>query len=322
MVGSGNRERVDIGVFQHLAVINVNPERMRDFFSYSSFVWESSHLQSSHDFGLQKISFFLWILTIMTFEFDGEKYSQASKHQKEWGNRIISELPLRGDETVLDLGCGDGVLTAQLALMVPNGRVIGIDASKGMIETAEKQRKPNLVFRLMDINHLDLPEKFDLIFSNATLHWVKDHNRLLSRVWEILKEKGRIRFNFAGEGNCATFIRIVEEVMKEKKFAVRFERFEWPWFMPSREEYAGLLSRFTFREIRIWEEEADRYFADAEEMIRWIDQPNLVPFLPLLQEENRLEFRSRIVERMLQETLQEDGRCFEVFRRINVFALK
>lgn len=71
-------------------------------------------------------------------EFDGEKYRSASKHQKEWGSRIISELKLDGDEHILDLGCGDGVLTEQLANLVPNGLVVGIDASQGMIDTAKK----------------------------------------------------------------------------------------------------------------------------------------------------------------------------------------
>ena len=72
------------------------------------------------------------------FEFDGQKYKKASAHQKEWGTRIISELCLTGEETILDLGCGDGVLTKQLADMVPRGKVLGIDASVGMIETAKE----------------------------------------------------------------------------------------------------------------------------------------------------------------------------------------
>ncbi len=71
-----------------------------------------------------------------TFEFDGEKYKKASRHQKEWGNKLISSLQLKGDETILDLGCGDGILIEQLSLLVPNGYVLGIDAFAGMIKTA------------------------------------------------------------------------------------------------------------------------------------------------------------------------------------------
>lgn len=258
----------------------------------------------------------------MAYEFDGEKYAKASKHQKEWGTRIISELRFRGDETILDLGCGDGALTAQLAEQVPDGLVIGIDASKSMIETAQNFAKPNLSFRIMDITQLVFSETFDLIFSNAALHWIHDHERLLARLWDILKPGGRIRFNFASEGNCATFIRVVKEVMNQQPFAAQFEHFDWPWYMPSCREYSRIVSFFLFHEIRIWEENADRYFDSARDIIRWIDQPNLVPFLPALREQDRSNFRDRIVERMLQETRQPDGRYFESFHRINVFVQK
>lgn len=110
-----------------------------------------------------------------TFEFNGEKYKKASKHQKEWGNSLISELSLSGNEEILDLGCGDGGLTEQLAQLVPNGRILGIDASAGMIDTAQKRVKSNLAFMQMDINTLDFENRFDVIFSNAALHWVNGH---------------------------------------------------------------------------------------------------------------------------------------------------
>ncbi len=98
------------------------------------------------------------------FEFDGCKYRNASKHQKEWVNKIISELNLKGDENILDLGCGDGVLTKQLYDLVPQGYVLGAYASKGMMDTAKKSENKNLKFQLMDINELNFSNEFDLIF--------------------------------------------------------------------------------------------------------------------------------------------------------------
>ena len=111
----------------------------------------------------------------MPHEFNGEEYKKASTHQKEWGNKIIAEFNLRGDEHILDLGCGDGVLTAELARLVPDGFVLGIDSSRGMIATARKLEAKNLSFRVEDINNLDFKNEFDLVFSNAALHWVKNH---------------------------------------------------------------------------------------------------------------------------------------------------
>ena len=89
----------------------------------------------------------------MAHEFDGKKYEQASSHQKEWGSKLIAELELKGNERVLDLGCGDGVLSAHIAELLPDGKVVGIDASQGMIDVALPKAKDNLHFVLMDRTH-------------------------------------------------------------------------------------------------------------------------------------------------------------------------
>ena len=124
------------------------------------------------------------------YKFDGEKYKQASKHQKEWGNNLISQLHLCGNEAVLDLGCGDGVLSEQIAQLVPQGKVIGIDASYGMLQTAKKLECDNLSFVQLDINDMDFSDEFDIIFSNAALHWVLNHSLLLNHSFRALKQGG------------------------------------------------------------------------------------------------------------------------------------
>jgi trans-aconitate 2-methyltransferase len=257
------------------------------------------------------------------FEFDGEKYRTASKHQKEWGSRIISELKLNGDEHILDMGCGDGVLTVQLAELVPHGLVLGIDASQGMIDSAKTLTKTNLLFKLMDITKISFENEFDLIFSNATLHWIGDHNDLLRKCHLALKEDGMIRFNFAGDGNCSRFIKVVREVIQSEPYAEYFWNFDWPWFMPTVEHYQDLIRRTEFREPKVWEENADRLFATQEEMTKWIEQPSIVPFLrSIVGEKAKREFTENVVTRMIQETREGGNTFFETFRRINVIARK
>ena len=131
----------------------------------------------------------------MAHEFDGKKYADASAHQKEWGARLIAELVLQGPKRVLDLGCGDGALTAQIAALLPQGEVIGIDSSQSMLDVANQKQAENLRFLLMNINQLNFVDEFDVIFSNATLHWVKDHQRLLANVRRALRTDGVLRFN-------------------------------------------------------------------------------------------------------------------------------
>lgn len=161
-----------------------------------------------------------------TYEFDGEQYKRASKHQKEWGNSLISELSFRGNEKILDLGCGDGVLTEKLAQFVPDGMVLGIDASEGMIATAQNRVKPNLFFKQMDINTMDFQNDFDVIFSNAALHWIKDHKRLLENSFRALKNSGVLLWDFAGDGNCSNFFDVISKLIQSEKYKHYFNDFE------------------------------------------------------------------------------------------------
>ena len=258
----------------------------------------------------------------MSFEFDGEKYEKASNHQEEWGNKIIAELQLQGNERILDLGCGDGRLTARLAQQVPQGMAIGIDASHGMIDAAQKHKRKNLRFEVQDVNHFQLNDSFDLIFSNAALHWIKDHRTLLSRCLDLLNDDGRLHWNFAADGNCGNFFVTVREVMRHNEFSGCFTDFNWPWYMPVLEEYRELLQESSFQEVEVWGENADRYFPDADAMIRWIEQPSIVPFLDRVERDRQQAFRDTVVKGMLEKCLKKDGRCFETFRRINVRAKK
>jgi len=258
----------------------------------------------------------------MTYEFDGKGYAKASAHQLEWGARLIAELRLQGDERILDLGCGDGALTARIAEFLPRGQIVGIDASRGMIDAARPKARANLHYVLIDINDLDFSEEFDIVFSNATLHWLKDHRRLYQRVAKALRADGRIRFNFAGDGNCLNFFRVIREAMSQEDFSAYFANFQWPWYMPTINEYAFLVRSTGLAGAEVWGENADRFFADAEEMVRWVDQPSIVPFLACVPDQQKSQFRDFVVGRMIAETRQDDGRCFETFRRVNVYARK
>ena len=258
----------------------------------------------------------------MTHEFDGKEYEKAATHQREWGQKLIGDLALQGDECVLDLGCGDGGLTARIADSLPRGKVVGIDASRGMIEAALPKRRENLTFRLMDIDDLDHLDCYDIIFSNAALHWVKDHRRLLHSVRRALRTGGRLRLNFAGDGNCSHFFGVVREAMASAELAASFSSYEWPFYMPALADYQALIRESGWCNVRVWGENADRHFPDVKAMVRWLDQPCLVPFLPSVPAEGRAAFRDLVVRRMREETEQSDGRCFETFRRINVSATK
>ncbi len=191
-----------------------------------------------------------------------------------------------------------------------------------MIELAQQQERRNLRFERLDINAIEWQDEFDVVFSNAVLHWVKDHQRLLASVKRALRAGGVVRFNFAGDGNCSNFYAVARETMRLPRYAGCFAGFDWPWYMPGIDEYEALVREAAFGDVRVWGENADRFFPTAEAMVGWIDQPSLVPFLACVGQADKAGFRQEVVDRMLQRTRQADGRCFETFRRINVLARK
>lgn len=257
------------------------------------------------------------------YEFDGEKYLKASKHQKEWGRKLIEEIRPKENDIVLDLGCGDGLLTKRIKDIVKSGYVLGVDASTGMISKAKEFQTENLEFKQLDINDIDFEDKFTIIISNAALHWVKDHEKLLRNCHKALKKDGILRFNFAGEGNCSNFIDVVKTKINQNDYANCFRNFEGPWYMPDIKEYEKLFDTGLFSDFKIWGENADRYFHDEKEMIKWIEQPSLVPFLKYItDQELKKKFTNEVISEMIKETKLEDGRYFETFRRINVYAKK
>lgn len=251
---------------------------------------------------------------------DGRDYERQSSHQREWGGGLVAELPLRGDERILDLGCGDGSLTRQLAERVPRGSVLGIDAASEMLEAAREKCAPNMTVERLDITALAFEGEFDVVFSNATLHWIHDHAALLSRIHRALRPGGILRAQFGGDGNCPNLIECVHRQMATPPFAGALAGFRWPWYFPSLAEYEGLLGASPFGEWRAWTENRDRAFPTAEAIVGWIDNPSLIPFLQALPGDLRKRFRDGVVEAILARTRQPDGTCFEQFRRMNVCA--
>ena len=169
---------------------------------------------------------------------------------------------------------------------------------------------------------MDFENSFDVIYSNAALHWVLDHPRLLAASHRALRTGGIIAWNFAAAGTCGNFFPAVREVMRKPEYAVHFAEFEWPFYMPAQQEYERLVAEAGFSAYSVDCEKRDRLFTDAGEMAAWIDQPSIVPFLDVLPQELKPAFRTDVIQRTLDRALQADGRCLETFRRLRVMAIK
>jgi trans-aconitate methyltransferase len=253
---------------------------------------------------------------------DGRDYERHSPHQREWGSGLVAELLLQGNERILDLGCGDGSITRQLADRVPHGSVLGVDAAPEMLEAARDKCPPNMAVQQLDITDLEFEPEFDVVFSNATLHWVHDHAGLLRNVHRALRPGGILRAQFGDDTNCPNLIECVQRQMATPPFPKAFAGFRWPWFFPALPAYEDLLRASPFAEWRAWTENRDQRFPSPDAIVGWIDNPCLIPFVQARPAGLRKPFRDGVVEAMLHLTGQPDGAHAEPFRRMNVWARK
>ena len=188
-------------------------------------------------------------------DWDAEDYVAHSAAQQIWARELIEKLHLRGDEAVLDIGCGDGRATAMIAERLPEGSVLGVDRSPNMIAMAQAQfplgDHPNLRFRQMDARHIELPPAFDVAFSTAALHWVDDHEAVLGGVRRSLKPAGRLLFQMGGRGNLAAACEVGEEIVARPRWRGYFTGFSSPYHFYTPEDYEVLLPQAGLRVTRV-----------------------------------------------------------------------
>ena len=135
---------------------------------------------------------------------------------------MLARLELDGDETVLDAGCGSGRVTRLLLDRLPDGKVIGVDGAPSMIELAREQLAgygERIELILSDLNQLVLPAPVDAIFSNATFHWILDHDLLFARLHEALRPGGQFEVQFGGQDNVAEWKRAIEAAEGDERFS-------------------------------------------------------------------------------------------------------
>jgi trans-aconitate 2-methyltransferase len=185
-------------------------------------------------------------------DWDAATYDRISAPQLAWAGEQLDRLELRGDEVVLDAGCGTGRVTALLADRVPRGRVYGVDAAPSMVEHARRALGDRATILCQDLVDLDLPGDVDVVFSNATFHWIKDHDALFAAIHRVLKPGGRLIAQCGGRGNVAALHRVADEIAAEPQFAPYFVGWPRPWNFASAEETSERLEHAGFAEVRCW----------------------------------------------------------------------
>ena len=257
------------------------------------------------------------------------EYAANSAVQQSWAREIIGKLNLRGDEHVLDIGCGDGKVTAELARAVPRGGVIGTDASPEMIAFAKKkfpaQKIPNLKFAVADAREIGggKPENsFDLVFSNAALHWVDDHKKFLRGAAAALKPGGRLVVSCGGKGNAHDVFLALRPEMRQQRWREYFRKMPLPYFFYAPGDYEKWLPKFGFKIHALKLAPKDATYAGTEGFATWL-RTTWLPFVQRVPENLREEFIAAVTQRYLaKQPLDAAGQVHVRMVRLEIDAIK
>jgi len=165
---------------------------------------------------------------------------------------VLDRLPLEGDETVLDAGCGSGRVTRLLLDRLPDGHVVAVDASASMVEQARLALGDRATVLRSDLLELEVPAPVDAAFSNAVFHWVLDHDRLFERIHAALRPGGRFVAQCGGRGNIEQLREAARRVAAEKPYVAHFADWDDPWNYASPEDTRRRLEAAGFDSIETW----------------------------------------------------------------------
>lgn len=233
---------------------------------------------------------------VKAYKWCPRSYAENSSVQLLWAKEIIDMAEIRPSAIALDIGCGDGKITALLANKVPQGKVYGIDLSEEMIEFAQQNhRSENLSFHVMDANRLQFDFQFDFIFSNATFHWIKDHLTVLKAVSQHMRPDGRLFINIAARGNIPGILDSWDKVSQFDKWKKYFTDFEFPFAFYGKEEYEKWLPEAGFEIVNLEYVRRHVIHQNIDALRGWIETTQH-PYIDSVPEENRQEFIDEFME--------------------------
>ncbi len=260
------------------------------------------------------------------YNWNARDYEKNSKSQQIWARELIAKLDLTGTESVLDLGCGDGKVTAEIAKMLSSGSVMGIDNSVSMIELATKLYPPslykNLLLTVMDACNLAFDERFDVVFSNAALHWIKNHQPVVKGIYKSLRPGGKILLQMGGKGNASKILSILGDIQTNSQWQPYFKNFKFPYCFPDINEYKKLLADAGFKVKRVELIAKDMMHEGKSGLEGWI-RTTWLPYTDQIPEQKRDQFIGAISSKYIEkEPVDSNGIVHVSMVRLEVEAVK
>jgi trans-aconitate 2-methyltransferase len=188
-------------------------------------------------------------------EWNAAEYSRRSSLQEAMAQEVLALLVLKGSERILDVGCGDGKISAEIASRVPRGSVVGVDPSGDMIGFAQDHfapaTRPNLRFEVADARCLPFQNEFDLVVSFNALHWIRQQDAALTSIHSALVSGGKAQLRLVAAGARKSLENVVEETRRASKWSGYFGDFHDPYLHLTSSEYAAMAEHNGFTVQRV-----------------------------------------------------------------------
>ncbi len=229
----------------------------------------------------------------MSRDWDARTYDAIAAPQERWGRTVLERVDLRGDELVLDAGCGSGRVTEALLARLPRGRVIALDGSAAMVAAARERLArfgDRVDYVVADLRSpLPLERRVDAIVSTATFHWIEDHDALFRNLAAALRPRGRLVSQFGGIGNIERVVRVLRVIGDGWAGPAHFE---------TPEATEARLRRAGFEDVRCWLQEEEARFPPGPPFEEFLATVVLGPHLDRLPEKQRAPFFREVAARI------------------------
>lgn len=260
----------------------------------------------------------------MPREWKSGDYHRLADPQFGWGLKVLKKLqafPLRGDEHILDAGCGSGRVTAELLKAFPRARVTAVDASQNMVDEARKTLSPfagRFTAERIDLLDLSIEQSFDVVFSTAVFHWIKDQQKLFINLFRSLRPGGLLLAQCGGGANLKRFRDRTDQAAALPQFAPYFENWKKVWEYPSPEQTAERLKNADFTEIHTALEQAPATLPDEPTFRAFCATITLGPYMDRLPEDLQDGFLDPIVA----QAAKDDPPFTLDYWRLNIQAIR
>ncbi len=246
-------------------------------------------------------------------EWNSSLYDKKHDFVAEYGKGLLEFIPKNDEQAILDLGCGTGTLTVELAGL--GKKVIGVDSSQNMIDKAKEQFS-SIEFMVCDALALPFEKEFDIVFSNAVFHWISDHNTLLRNIHKVLKSHGALVCEFGANGNIATIENAFAKVCKDLGYCYQ------PKFnFPTVESFGRLLENSGFVIDKIYDYDRPTVLKDKEQgLANWTKQFFASELAVMPEHIQTMVFKK--VEELTRCTLWNGKEWIADYRRLRVIAHK